>query len=699
MLPIVAVTVHRDGALVTRRGVVPCAEGTAVVRGLPLLLDGSTLRARGSAPIHSLRHRLDLEDASRTTAPADAEVLARLQADLTEAEVELRLVREQQERLRSLRPTLPDDVHADAAVLDVWAELPQALRPWRADLQRRDATLVAGMARLREELAVLQERASQASSEAAWRHWSPTRLVELQVDVPDGELEVELSYRVRGATWTPAYALHTDARYRRGLFVLRALVAQDTGEDWRGVSLTLATSSCERTVDLPELPSLRLGTAQPDRPSPWRPLPADLDRLFPADLGAAPQPSSLTMLALPSTVLDVDSKDDGPALPEEKSRYWSRDRAKVELAEEEEEDLEDYAVGAAPPPSMMASPATMTGGAPPSPKHKHKRKAKPRGRASIQPHGGAAPGSGSGRRRAPPPEVEVRGDLLDYPSLRLAGWGDPSQRRGHLYAVSLELEVREAQLPATAAAWVLDRLRRAQERAQRASGLALPPHHTLPGPVEGADFAFPPRADTEIPSDGRWHSVALDSEEIELDVRLRTVPRMQLKAYRTVVATLGGRSHPLPPGPVDVIVDGAHTLSAPWRGSPGGGRLEVGLGVEDGLKITRNVRYHDESAGLFGGGRRLHTEVEVELASSLSRAVQVEVLDRVPVSSEDDVRVELVDSQPPAAEFKGDPDGPVLEGGLRQEVPLPAGGQLRTTLHYTVTLAGRLELAGGDRRG
>ncbi|MEZ4235840.1 MAG: DUF4139 domain-containing protein [Myxococcota bacterium] len=65
---------------------------------------------------------------------------------------------------------------------------------------------------------------------------------------------------------------------------MRATVVQATGEDWRGVALTLSSAPCERRLDVPELAALRLGTRQPRRATGWRPLPADLEALFPPEL-------------------------------------------------------------------------------------------------------------------------------------------------------------------------------------------------------------------------------------------------------------------------------------------------------------------------------------------------------------------------------------------------------------------------------
>ena len=49
---------------------------------------------------------------------------------------------------------------------------------------------------------------------------------------------------------------------------LRALVVQRTGEDWRGVELTLSTADPQSWAELPDLPSLKIGRRQPPPRSP-----------------------------------------------------------------------------------------------------------------------------------------------------------------------------------------------------------------------------------------------------------------------------------------------------------------------------------------------------------------------------------------------------------------------------------------------
>lgn len=71
------------------------------------------------------------------------------------------------------------------------------------------------------------------------------------------DADVRLSYQIAGPGWTPAYRATLDTTTRKLRLERQALVAQATGEDWRGVKLTLSTGQPRRET------SGRL-------PTPWR---------------------------------------------------------------------------------------------------------------------------------------------------------------------------------------------------------------------------------------------------------------------------------------------------------------------------------------------------------------------------------------------------------------------------------------------
>jgi hypothetical protein len=80
--------------------------------------------------------------------------------------------------------------------------------------------------------------------------------------------------------------------------------------------------------------------------------------------------------------------------------------------------------------------------------------------------------------------------------------------------------------------------------------------------------------------------------------------------------------------------------------------------------------------------------------------VSVEVLERVPVPLKgSEVAVEVVEALPPVHPYRGEPDGPILDGGRRQRLEVAPGAEVRATLTFAITLGAKDELVGGDRRG
>ncbi len=678
MIPIVGVTVHPDGALVRRAGRLPVGDGFVAVTGLPLLLDPASLRAT-AAGLREIRVELDVLGQHRGDESAPITELREASAELRRVAALLQGLREEREHAARIAPAFdPEGELPPPERLVAWAGLDDAIAPWVARLDEALRARTLEHERLQERIRILEWQIEQQSDEAAWRRWAPTRRALLRVDA-EGEIDVDVSYRVRGATWTPAYVLDAEAALSSGRFAMRALVAQATGEDWSGVSLRLTTAPSRRAVDVPQLASLKLGARQPPAPSAWRDLPPDLDALFPAGLEAPPLPRSAPAPA-PVLALQEEEAVDAPfeldevgAADIEPEPMMTRSSRSSGLFG----SLTSPAPAPPPPAAPKAAPAM-------APQARHRKRA-----------------SGAGRRAEASVELvlEVEADLLDYGRLRLRGWAAAAGQRGRLHPVADADVLAEAGLPQSAASRLQSCWRQLSGQADAVRDQPLPPHHVLPGPIGESDFRFDAAGAVDVPSDGRFHSVAVFTEPVKLDVGYRAVPRHDARAFRRVKATLD-RAGALLPGPVDVYVGGSLELTTAWAGSRGRGALELGLGAEDRLKVARNVRYREEKAGLLGGSRRLHTAIEVEIASSLPRPVRVEILERVPVPAPSGgPTVEVTEASPIARAFEGEPEGPILKGARLQVLEVPPGGQGRAVLGYAVTLGAREELVGGDRRG
>ena len=117
----------------------------------------------------------------------------------------------------------------------------------------------------------------------------------------DADADVRLSYQISGPGWTPAYRALLDTTTRKVRIERQALVAQATGEDWRGVKLVLSTGQPRRET------TGRL-------PSPWRigieppPQPRSDSRGYasaPAPAPAAAPMAALTRVAQEGPLFDV----------------------------------------------------------------------------------------------------------------------------------------------------------------------------------------------------------------------------------------------------------------------------------------------------------------------------------------------------------------------------------------------------------
>ena len=79
------------------------------------------------------------------------------------------------------------------------------------------------------------------------------------------DADVKLSYQVNGPGWTPSYRALLDTTTRKVRIERQALVAQATGEDWRGVKLVLSTGQPRRETTGRTPSAWRIGIEPPPR--------------------------------------------------------------------------------------------------------------------------------------------------------------------------------------------------------------------------------------------------------------------------------------------------------------------------------------------------------------------------------------------------------------------------------------------------
>ncbi|MFV8751734.1 mucoidy inhibitor MuiA family protein [Nannocystaceae bacterium ST9] len=736
-------TVFRRGAQVTREAELhpgPSGLPTRVqIAGLPLALDDASLRievvGEGPLPVAAdLRVTLAVpSDDPTLPAPDDAELE---QAELAQAQVQRELERLQQAlaNLARLEPGARGEAKLGQAPqpspLAARLEL-LGFRRARADaLITKIGSLDERVRLANERVASLRERKRVASQARNVRTFEVRKAAVITLEprgTPSGSLRLRLSYFVAGARWAPAYTVRLDRSMRAATLELRAMVGQSSGEDWTDVALVLSTASPQQWTELPELRAQKIGRAQPEpAKTGWRAPPigagelyADYDRdLGERRIAGLPPPMTTRGGALPSSVREdvLDDDDDDDDLDFEAQRQSMTQAGTIQRLI----DMPPPRPSAPPPPPSYAPPSNypVAPGAMPMPMPTQsmpapqsmampKRSAGFGARARSAMDGAFAGGMVHADEsialddllEAPAdeaPELVAGRELLDYGRLRLFAASD--SKRGalrrveqrvvyqQLIASSVQFDVAFAQLDVSLG------------RARRFEAEAAPARYRYPEGEAGFDYAYVADGSVDLPSDGKFHSLAIRADAAEATPRYVSVPRESQDVFR-IVALRNPLNAPLLPGPADVYVAGRFALTSDVELTPIGGRLELGLGVEQAIKIARNVKYDEDTAGLIKRQHALIHAVEITIGNNLSTSATVEVRERlphVPSGLEGDIQVAVRDVRPAWADYEQ--KSAPIEGGRMWTIEVPAGDERKLQATWVITIPNQHELIGGNRR-
>ncbi|MFI5822348.1 DUF4139 domain-containing protein [Streptomyces rishiriensis] len=703
-----AVVVYAQGALCRRlaRASVP-PDGRVRVTGLPRSLDPGSLRARVTGPraarVVEARVEVEAEPLDDAGSNALRREVERLREEWTAAQGrrdrQLGLI----EEVGALRPVPParrrEDPHRRTPV-DAWLGLAEFVDERLTRLHARLVELEEALERAEHAFLLASDRLDRGSTDAPPAQVRTTVSAVLTFDVSSGpttaaeaetgtgteaeagaEVEVEVEYTVPGAVWAPAYRLSRRPGDGGGRLVLRASVAQRTGEDWTGVRIALATADLRRRTDLPRLRSMRIGRRQPSpAPSGWREPPTGLADLF-AGYDGADTRTDPARAAAPGGSMAVGQGR--PVAAGAPTGYGAPPSVPLPGSAYPEAFGGGSADLAAPPrsrPGPGGGARERTGGMPPA--APAAMASAPSGRAAAPPPPApAAPGSAAPKRAAPaagPPQPS--GAELDYPALVLSGPDDQGARRGRLFP--------DAPHDLVAAEY--------RRRAEAVTALPLPGHAVPPRVSAGSfDHRFDAVARADIPSDGAWHTVTVGEIPVGLRTEYLCVPSVEQTVYGTLVLS-HSTDQALLAGPVEVVVGDEFLLTAALPTLAPGGVCRVGLGPAEGIRVTRRTTVHESTSGLRNSTTVLDHRVHVELANRLAGPVTVEVRERVPVTSDSDVRIEeRADWSVPRDDADAEHHAP---GARVWRVDLPAGGVTALDGGYEIRIPSAKALAGGNRR-
>mgnify|MGYP000849551218 CR=1 FL=1 len=729
------VAVFRSGALVTRVAELqPQAWPEQLELGrLPLALDDGSVRVR--------LEPLDPADAERLPQPSDVRVewaVPPLGEPIEPpSEAELRAADERIQRFEQRLSALEEesanfDRLTFALPARIEKEQPRPISAaafasaadWveRAKLARAEETgrLRRELHQAREERARLQRQVAESRAERGVDEERVCKRVVVRLRGGNGTpvpARLRLDYQVPGACWRPTYVVRVSRDGLSANLALRALVAQHSGEPWERVRLVLSTADLQRRIELPVLKSQRIGRRQSEPPQrAWRAPPTGAESLFESLDSALATRGGPAALRQPvaSAPVQMSEPPPGPEL-EPEPECAAQPELDACCVEERAPEVELKKERCAPPPAMRPpAPCAMPSAPPPALALSAKSAAlgAPRRSASREQMKGAIGGARKKALRHAEPSFEeeldaseppcedgaplaTSGYVLEYHRLRVVAWDGPSAERGSLKPLTRRDALSTLSDAQFAAA---ERLARAAESLARNHVVFPVTTSAVDESCGSFDYAFRASGPVDVPNDGALHNVPLFAKDAPIETTLVVVPRESDQAVR--VATLKNPlATPLLAGPAEVYLENEFLVTSRFATEPAGASIDLGLGVEPGLKVARNTHFNESTEGLLNGSLSLQHEVTIEVASRLQAAAQVEVRERLPqyLPSDKEVVIELGEVSPEWEELQQAPPH-TLVGGKRWRFALKPGESRKLSYGYSVRIDSKNELVGGNRR-
>lgn len=179
-----------------------------------------------------------------------------------------------------------------------------------------------------------------------------------------------------------------------------------------------------------------------------------------------------------------------------------------------------------------------------------------------------------------------------------------------------------------------------------------------------------------VPADGTAQKVQVALVALPPEVDYVSAPKLVEAAYRRA-RIANDSDYTLLAGKANLF-DGEEfigttrlELTAPQ------GEFELTLGVDDRVKVERELKRRDVDRRLIGNQRRYQIGYEIEVENQRAEEIEIELHDQIPVSRHEDIKVRLESAQPK-------PEEEIEMGLLRWELHLPPGEKQTVRFDFLV---------------
>jgi len=207
-----------------------------------------------------------------------------------------------------------------------------------------------------------------------------------------------------------------------------------------------------------------------------------------------------------------------------------------------------------------------------------------------------------------------------------------------------------------------------------------------PSDSVGAGLVYRVQRPLAVPSDGGPHKTSIGRFGLDAALDHLAVPVLAPEAYLRATVT---NTSPLLllPGPARVFHGTQFVGETSLETVAAGEEFELQLGVDDQIRMERKLRRRSTGKAVIGGTRTIDIGYEITAENHRTGKTKVSVHDRIPVSTDGDIRVRLRETSPAPAKQTD-------LGELTWELSLDGGHTATVSYRFTVEHPAQVTVAG-----
>jgi uncharacterized protein (TIGR02231 family) len=202
----------------------------------------------------------------------------------------------------------------------------------------------------------------------------------------------------------------------------------------------------------------------------------------------------------------------------------------------------------------------------------------------------------------------------------------------------------------------------------------------------GSGLAYRVQRPLAVPADGEPYKTAVARFTLDAELDHLAVPVLAPEAYARATVT-NTSSLLLLPGPARVFHGSQFVGETALETVAAGEEFELQLGVDDQIRVERQLRRRSTSKAMIGGTRTIDIAYEITVENHRPNQARISLHDHIPVSSDGDIKVRLREASP-------DPAGQTDLGELTWDLTLDAGQTATIRHRFTVEHPAQVTIVG-----